>query len=108
MPQIRIKGIQKEDIIKIESQITQSICEITKCPKDYVEIELIDSVRVRDGKITMSAPFIGIYWFERTKEQTDNVAKALTKIVKEIGIQSIDIVFILYEKHLYYENGEHF
>ena len=51
MPQIKVRGINENDICKISEKMVDELVEAVKCPRDYFEIECIKSVAIRDGKI---------------------------------------------------------
>jgi len=108
LPQVRMKGVCEEKIIKMAPRIAEAIFEITGCPKEHIEIERLEVKAVKGSNLTQPNPFIEIYWFDRGQEQADKTAKAITEIAKASEIESIDIAFILYSRNLYYENGEHF
>lgn len=108
MPQVRIKGVSEENVIKMAPEISECIFEITGCPKEHIEIEELEVKAVKGNNLTKPNPFIEIYWFDRGQEQADKVAKSITGIAKANGIENIDIAFILLSRNLYYENGEHF
>jgi hypothetical protein len=108
MPQVRIKGITPESVKLISKEIIDSIATLTGCPREHVEIDVILTRALADNLEIEANPFVEVYWFDRGQEITDKVAKALTKLVQTLGIQNIDIAFHLFQKNLYYENGEHF
>ena len=83
MPQIKVRGINENDICKISEKMIDELVEAVKCPRDYFEIECIKSVAIRNGKIT------------------DNIRENL-------NVESMDLAFTVFEKEKYYENGEHF
>ena len=103
MPQIKIRGINENQICEISEKM------IVKCPRDYFEIECIKSVAIRDGKIADVYPFVEVAWFDRGQEVQDTVAKIITDNIREnLNIESMDLAFTVFEKEKYYENGEHF
>ncbi|SDK72847.1 DUF1904 domain-containing protein [Natronincola ferrireducens] len=108
MPQIKVRGIAPEELCKIDLPMVDKLTEIVGCPRDYFEIEYIQSVAIRNGKIDEVYPFIEVAWFDRGQEIQDQVAKTIYDFVQQIGIKNLDIAFIYFEKNNYYENGEHF
>ena len=44
MPQIKVRGINENDICKISEKMVDELVEAVKCPRDYFEIECIKSV----------------------------------------------------------------
>ena len=68
MPQIKVRGINENDICKISEKMVDELVEAVKCPRDYFEIECIKSVAIRDGKIADVYPFVEVAWFDRGKK----------------------------------------
>ena len=108
MPQVRMKGVTAEQVIELAPKLSARMAEITECPSDWVEIEYLPSKVVSGGMLKLGAPFVEVYWFDRGQEQSDAVAKAITEEFQAIGIENVDVAFLLYKKELYYENGVHF
>lgn len=109
MPQIKIRGINENDICKISEKMINDLVEAVKCPRDYFEIECIKSVAIRDGKIADVYPFVEVAWFDRGQEVQDIVARIITDSIRNnLDVESIDLTFTVFEKEKYYENGEHF
>ncbi|MBO3444430.1 DUF1904 domain-containing protein [Clostridium sp. CCUG 7971] len=109
MPQIKIRGIHENEILKISENMIDSLVEAVKCPRDYFEIECIKSVAIRDGKIADVYPFVEIAWFDRGQEVQDTVAKIITDSIRNnLSVENMDLAFTVFEKEKYYENGEHF
>lgn len=108
MPQVRIKGITPENVKLISKEIADTISTLTGCPREHVDIDVMLVRTLRDSLEVETSPFIEIYWFDRGQEVTDKVAKALTQIIQNLNIKSVDIAFFILQRNLYYENGEHF
>ena len=85
MPQIKIRGINENQICEISEKMIDELVDAVKCPRDYFEIECIG------------------------QEVQDTVAKIITDNIREnLNIESMDLAFTVFEKEKYYENGEHF
>ena len=109
MPQIKIRGINENQICEISEKMIDELIDAVKCQRDYFEIECIKSVAIRDGKIADVYPFVEVAWFDRGQEVQDTVAKIITDNIREnLNIESMDLAFTVFEKEKYYENGEHF
>ena len=109
MPQIKVRGINENDICKISEKMIDELVEAVKCPRDYFEIECIKSVAIRNGKIADVYPFVEVAWFDRGQEVQDMVAKIITDNIREnLNVESMDLAFTVFEKEKYYENGDHF
>ncbi|WP_099191934.1 DUF1904 domain-containing protein [Tepidibacter mesophilus] len=109
MPQIKIRGIEANEVCKISEKMIDELVNIVKCPRDYFEIECIQSVAIRNGQIEEVYPFIEVAWFDRGQDTQDKVAKIITDSIREgLNIESLDLAFTTFDKAKYYENGEHF
>lgn len=108
MPQIKIRGVEPQELCKISKGLVDRLTEVIGCPRDYFTIEQVHSTAIRDGEIVPGAPFVEVAWFDRGQEVQDTVAQEITAQLKSIGIASVDIAFLTFERHRYYENGEHF
>ncbi|EAA0009294.1 TPA: DUF1904 domain-containing protein [Clostridioides difficile] len=109
MPQIKIRGINENDICKISEKMINDLVEAVKYPRDYFEIECIKSVAIRNGKIADVYPFVEVAWFDRGQEVQDIVARIITDSIRNnLDVESMDLAFTVFEKEKYYENGEHF
>ena len=109
MPQIKVRGISAQDLCKVSEGMIDKLVVTVGCPRDYFEIECIQSIAVRDGKIAPVYPFIEVAWFDRGQEVQDKVAKIITDTIREnLNIESLDMAFKVFEKEKYYENGQHF
>ena len=108
MPQIIVRGIEPHEICKIDIDLIKKLAEIVGCPKEYFEIECIQSVAIRNGKIDKAYPFIEIAWFDRGQDMQNLVAKTIYDFVRKINVENIDIAFTYFQEKNYYENGEHF
>ena len=92
MPQIKVRGINENDICKISEKMIDELVEAVKCPRDYFEIECIKSVAIRNGKIADVYPFVEVAGIDRGQEVHDTVAKIIKKKIKEkINIESMDL-----------------
>lgn len=109
MPQIKIRGIEALELCKVSENLIDELVEVVKCPRDYFEIEAINSVAIKDGKLQSAYPFVEVAWFDRGQEIQDRVAKIITSILRDkLKIESLDLAFVTFNKNCYYENGEHF
>lgn len=108
MPQLKIRGIEEDKIISISKALVDDLQNIIECPRDYITIEIIHSTFISDGKVCNGYPYIEVGWFDRGLDVQDRVAKCITKFVHNMGYEGVDIIFSVFQKDKYYENGEHF
>ncbi|KJR45645.1 hypothetical protein UF75_3966 [Desulfosporosinus sp. I2] len=108
MPQIKMRGIETEIVRKLSKKLIYELAEMTQSPRDYFTLEVIHSTFVMDGEVVPGYPFVEIAWFDRGQEIQDQVAQAISGLLKEAGCPNVDIMFTVLEKPRYYENGEHY
>ena len=78
MPQIKVRGINENDICKISEKMIDELVEAVKCPRDYFEIECIKPVAIRNGKIADVYPFVEVAGFDRRQAVQDMEANVIT------------------------------
>ena len=101
MPQIKVRGINENEICKISENMIDKLVKAVKCPRDYFEIECIKSVAIRNGKIAEVYPFVEVAWFDRGQEVQDTVAKIITDSIRDgLNIENMDLAFTVFEKEL--------
>jgi hypothetical protein len=108
MPLLKLKSIETKKACTISKALIDELESLLQCPRDYFSIEIPQSQFVRDGEIVEGAPIVEVSWFDRGQEIQDKAAKIITKFIKSVGYENVDVIFHLLEESRYYENGEHF
>ena len=108
MPQLKIQGMEVNDICKISAGIVKEMQELLECPKSYFTLECINSTFIMDGEIVKPCPTVEVAWFDRGQEVQDSMAKIITNHIQSAGYKDVDVIFSILEENKYYENGEHF
>jgi len=108
MPALVVKSIDSQGVCKVSKDLIDELTEIIQCPRDYFTIEVVESKYIYDGEIVKGPAVIDVFWFDRGQEVQDKTAKAITKHIKSLGYENLDVIFHLLEENKYYENGEHF
>jgi hypothetical protein len=108
MPQLRLRGINKDKFINQSKAMIDEMEKLLGCPRSYFTIECMDSVFIMDNNEVSGYPFVEVYWFDRGQDIKDEAAKIITKYVRLSGYENIDVIFFNLSKNDYYENGEHF
>jgi hypothetical protein len=108
MPQIKIRGIEKEKIFSISTELINELENIIGCPKDYFTLEHVSSEFIKEGALYESYPFVEVAWFDRGQEIQDKVAECINSFIHSIGCINVDIFFTIFKENCYYENGKHF
>jgi hypothetical protein len=108
MPLLRLKSIDAKKACTISKALIDELQELLQCPRDYFNIEIIQSLFIKDGEFVGGNPEVEVSWFDRGQEIQDQTAKIITKYINQIGYKNLDVIFEVLEKNRYYENGEHF
>ncbi len=108
MPQIIFKGIEEKTVKKISKDLPRNLSIITNTQEDWFTIEYMPIKYYLNGEESLGYPVVNVNWFDRGLELQDKVAMEITKAVQNEGYEMVDVIFNMYEKRNYYENGEHF
>lgn len=107
MPMLKIRGIEEREVLEISEELIDELEEIIECPRDYFTIELIKSTYVMDGKVVNAPSIVEVEWFNRGQDVQNEVAKIITKYLRN-NRECLDVIFTNLSTNNYYENGEHF
>jgi len=107
MPALKLKSIEPQKAITISKALIDELQETIQCPRDLFTIELVQSPFIKDGEYVEGPAVAEMSWFDRGQETQDKVAKIITKYIKSIGYENVDVIFNILEKIKYYENGKH-
>lgn len=110
MPHLRFRGIDQEPIRTISHALLDQMEAIIKAPRDWFSLEVIHSTFLFDGAEKSPGPIVELLWFDRGMAVQDQVATAITDLLKPHtpAGQDITIIFVPLAKNNYYENGQHY
>lgn len=110
MPHIRFRAVSVDTLQRISTPLLAELCTLTGGKPEFVTLECVDSIRVRDGAIEAGFPFVELVWFERPQEMQDVAAALITRHLKAVlGEQTYVVVQVLpIVKSHYYSNGQHY
>ena len=108
MPQIIVKGISEVQCADLSVKAAPKLAEICGCPADWCVFDLIPSKFFNESGATSHYPVVQVWWFKRTEDVQDKVAKLLHSQFEEMGFADNQISFHLFKESDYYENGESF
>jgi hypothetical protein len=108
MPTLRFRAVEPKKICNISKILVDELQVLLDCPRDYFNIESVQSIFINDGEYVEGYPFVEIAWFDRGQEIQDKAAEIVTKHIHSIGYSNVDIIFTILQKEKYYENGKHF
>jgi len=108
MPILTMRAMECNKICSISKNLIDELEELLKCPRDYFNIEVVNSTYIKEGEIVKGYPIVDISWFDRGQELQDRVAEIVTKYIHSCGYTDVDIIFHVLSENSYYENGKHF
>ena len=108
MPQIIFKGIDEDKVKKISKELPHNLAVLTNTQEDWFTIEYMPIKYFINGEQASGYPVVNVNWFDRGLDMQDKVALEITKVVQNEGYEIVDVIFNIFEKRNYYENGEHF
>lgn len=108
MPQIKIRGVEVNEVCSFSKKLIDELEEIIQCPRSYFTMEHVPTTFISDGSIVKAYPFVEVLWFDRGQEIQDKTALSITKAVQGAGYENVDIIFTVLKEDAYYENGKHF
>lgn len=108
MPQIKIKGIDKDIVKGFSKSMVDDLSEIIDCPRDHLVIECQDVISIFDGEEIAVYPFIEVAWFDRGLEVQDKVSECIFKYLEKAKIEEAELAFLTFKERNYYYNGKHF
>lgn len=103
MPQIIIKGVEKEDVISVSKVLAQKLADISGTPVDYFTVERPNTEYFFDGKEIDMYPLIEVIQFDRGLEVEKAMAQIIQKEIKSLGYNECEVYFTHIEKQNYYE-----
>ena len=108
MPQITVKGIKREEMPALAAKARPELAAMIGCPEDWLTFEWRNSSLFDSKGRPADFPVITVWWFERPLDIQDKVAGFLDMTVREMGYETSQISFHLFEERRYYEDGEHY
>lgn len=100
MPQIILKGVEKEKIFKIKDKLIEELSEISNTPKDYFIIEIVDSTFLMYNQDMYA--LINIIQYKREKEVEEKMMSIVFENLRSIGYEEIEGYYTHIDKENYY------
>lgn len=108
MPQLTVRGMKIDELIKISKELTDKLVLAANCERKHIKIEYCETKYISDGSIVDTFPKVEVLWFGRSQEVQDNVAKTITEMIKEFDYPHVQVTFNVVEATKFYENSEHY
>lgn len=109
MPHLRFRGIEKQEVLDISTELLSNLEEIIGCPRDYFTLEYIESTYIFDGVENAGKwPYVEVLWFDRGHEVMKKTVSMITDILKRYPYSDVTVHFTNLNELHYFENGKHF
>lgn len=109
MPHLRFRGLKKEEVVEVSTDLLDKLSALTDCPKEHFTIEYIPSVYIFDGKESeINYPFVEMFWFSRSDEIKQSVSNTITDVLSIYKYTDVAVYFNDMKKDNYFKNGRHF
>ncbi|MGB5823008.1 MAG: DUF1904 family protein [Proteocatella sp.] len=109
MPHLRFRGMEKQELVQISTELLNQLEAVIECPRDYFTLEYIESIYIFDGvEDSGKWPYVEVLWFDRGEKLMDKVAQIITEFIKQYSYGDVTVNFTNLVKANYFENGQRF
>ncbi|MBJ6363711.1 DUF1904 family protein [Paenibacillus sp. GCM10012307] len=105
MPQLTVRGIDKNVLITISKPLLKDMAQVCGCGTDNFTIDRLEVTATGEEGVAAVYPFIEVAWFERGRHVRDELARTITMHVRSAGVEELEIAFKVYREDGYYING---
>ncbi|MFF2481864.1 DUF1904 family protein [Paenibacillus sp. NPDC058071] len=107
MPQLLFRGVEPQRLAEVSEELVRELADICECGTDNFTIDCIMTAAVYGGTVGGgSFPFAEIGWFERGTATRNQFAEAVTRKLREAGVNELEIAFRVYREDSYYIDGK--
>ncbi|MEG0948514.1 MAG: DUF1904 family protein [Bacteroidales bacterium] len=108
MPTLRFHAVETADLLPVSEKMLHELMDIYQVPADYINIEIVRSEFIVEGKVRAGFPMVEVCAFKRGDEVQDAVARCVCEYLKKAGYPESELYFSYPEPRSYYGNGEHY
>ena len=84
MPHLRFRAVSVDTLQQISTPLLADLCALTGGKPEFVTLECVDSIQVRNGEREAGFPFVELVWFERPQEVQDAAAALITRGARRV------------------------
>lgn len=104
MPHITVRGIPKNELVKIAPHLKEAVVNTAEVKAEYVKIFHSPICRVDEPEEVA----VDVYWMHRPQELCDAVAAEITAFMQAQGYTFVQITFTEFPGEHFYENNIHY
>jgi hypothetical protein len=110
MPHFRFRAVEPQTVQSLSKILIDDLEALMKSPRADFTFEYIYTTFFHDGEVSAAYPFVDVLWFDRGQEIQDQVATIVTKRIREVVQQDVDVavIFTAFNSSEYYDNAEHY
>ncbi|MGD8109733.1 DUF1904 domain-containing protein [Vibrio sp. TRT 21S02] len=110
MPHLRFRAVEPQTVQTLSKSLIDELQPLMDCPREDFTFEYIYTTFYLEGEVNPAYPFVEVLWFDRGQETQDAVAQTITRQVRGIIGEDVDVavIFTALEAKGYYDNGEHY
>lgn len=108
MPTFRFHGVSTENLLTVSQPLLQELMAVYNVPADYINLEIIHSDFIVNGRIAPGFPLVEVCAFRRADEVQDAVARIVSEYLQKAGYLESELYFSYPEPRSYYGNGSHY
>jgi len=110
MPHFRFRAVEPQTVQNLSKPLTDSLQSLMNSPREDFTFEYIYTTFYAEGEVAAAYPFVEVLWFDRGQETQDQVAAIITRQVREVLGEDVNVavIFTALKPNEYYDNGEHY
>ncbi|WP_423840196.1 DUF1904 domain-containing protein [Vibrio mytili] len=110
MPHFRFRAVEPQTVQALSAPLTDTLQPLMECPREDFTFEYIYTTFFSEGEVSSAYPFVEVLWFDRGQKVQDEVAQVITKQIRGIVGEDVDVavIFSALSPNSYYDNGEHY
>ncbi len=107
MPRFRVTGVAPAALEALREPLFDELEQALGVPRAHLVLLASGDTPLPEPGLAIT-PFVEVGWFDRGLEVQDRVSRILTNHLKAAGCEPPDVVFALYARRSYYEDGQPF
>ncbi|CAM3503752.1 DUF1904 domain-containing protein [Parendozoicomonas haliclonae] len=111
MPHFRFRAIAPEYVQQLSQPLVDELHTLMESPEGDFTIEHIPASFFFAGQPSDAYPFVEVLYFDRGQAVQDEIARVITRLVREANgqpEQDVAVIFTHLQPVNYYDNGEHY
>lgn len=110
MPHLRFRAVEPQTVQTLSKTLIDDLQPHMDCPREDFTFEYIYTTFFHEGEVSPAYPFVEVLWFDRGQETKDAVAQIITRQVRGIIGEDVDVavIFTPLSGSDYYDNAEHY